>query len=176
MTQTILITGGAGFVGSHLVERLRAMGRRVLIVDDLSTGCESNLAHLLGDDCVLLPMKVSDVIRRRPDALEYVTQVYHLAASVGVQLVVDPVMVAKGGAALIDRDAVHAMKARLIPRATLITPNLPELEHLAGHRLPDSGLMEDAAADLDDEPGEALGMALGEDHRGAPTHREADQE
>ena len=89
MTQTILITGGAGFVGSHLVERLRAMGRRVLIVDDLSTGCESNLAHLLGDDCVLLPMKVSDVIRRRPDALEYVTQVYHLAASVGVQLVVD---------------------------------------------------------------------------------------
>ncbi len=89
MTQTILITGGAGFVGSHLAERLRTQRHRVRIVDDLSTGSASNIAHLLGDDCILFRAKVSDLLTRQPGAFDGVTQVYHLAASVGVQLVVD---------------------------------------------------------------------------------------
>jgi len=50
----------------------------------------------------------------------------------GIPLVVDPVMVAKGGSRLIDSDAVTALKKRLLPLSTLLTPNLPEAEVLTG--------------------------------------------
>jgi hydroxymethylpyrimidine/phosphomethylpyrimidine kinase len=53
----------------------------------------------------------------------------------GIPLVVDPVMVAKGGAPLLEQAALEALKTRLIPRATLITPNLPEAELLLGHSI-----------------------------------------
>jgi hydroxymethylpyrimidine/phosphomethylpyrimidine kinase len=53
----------------------------------------------------------------------------------GVPLVTDPVMVAKGGAALLEPSAVAALKRLLLPRATLITPNLPEAEALSGRRI-----------------------------------------
>jgi len=59
-------------------------------------------------------------------------------------LVVDPVMVAKGGAALVDTDAIHAMKGRLLPRANLITPNLPEAEALTGRRIDTPQAMREA--------------------------------
>ena len=52
--------------------------------------------------------------------------------AVGVPLVVDPVMVAKGGHPLLAAEAVDAMRRQLIPRASVITPNLPEAEALAG--------------------------------------------
>ena len=54
-------------------------------------------------------------------------------------LVVDPVMVAKGGAALLEADAVAALKALLIPRASVLTPNLPEAELLLGRKIASSG-------------------------------------
>jgi hydroxymethylpyrimidine/phosphomethylpyrimidine kinase len=63
-------------------------------------------------------------------------------------LIVDPVMIAKGGASLIDKDAVHAMKARLLPRATLITPNLPEAEVLIGRKIATVEAMRDAMKPL----------------------------
>src|SRR5579863_2240255 len=50
-----------------------------------------------------------------------------------VPLVVDPVMVAKGGAPLIEPGAIGALKRLLVSRATVLTPNLPEAEILAGH-------------------------------------------
>lgn len=50
----------------------------------------------------------------------------------GVPVVLDPVMVAKGGAALLDPAAVEALKTQLLPLATLITPNLPEAAALLG--------------------------------------------
>ena len=65
-----------------------------------------------------------------------------------VPLVVDPVMVAKGGAALVDKDAILAMKARLLPRATLITPNLPEAEALTGRKIATLQAMREAMAPL----------------------------
>jgi hydroxymethylpyrimidine/phosphomethylpyrimidine kinase len=65
-----------------------------------------------------------------------------------VPLVVDPVMVAKGGAALLANAAVAALKARLIPHATVLTPNLPEAEVLIGHALPDVAAMQAAAEGL----------------------------
>jgi hydroxymethylpyrimidine/phosphomethylpyrimidine kinase len=53
----------------------------------------------------------------------------------GVPIVLDPVMVAKGGASLLADDAVEALRERLLPLATLVTPNLPEAERLSGVRI-----------------------------------------
>lgn len=86
-----VVTGGAGFIGSHLVEYLRRQGRRVLVIDDLSTGRLENIASLLGEDCRLIRGRVGQVLRENPGLLEGVQEVYHLAASVGVELVLkDP--------------------------------------------------------------------------------------
>ncbi len=65
-----------------------------------------------------------------------------------VPLVVDPVMVAKGGAPLIEPGAIDALKRLLIPRAAILTPNLPEAEILAGHAIPDLAAMRRAADEL----------------------------
>ncbi len=62
-----------------------------------------------------------------------------------IPLVVDPVMVAKGGARLIDEDAVAALKTRLLPLAALVTPNLPEAEALTGILPVDDNRVRDAA-------------------------------
>jgi hydroxymethylpyrimidine/phosphomethylpyrimidine kinase len=65
-----------------------------------------------------------------------------------VPLVLDPVMVAKGGAPLIQTEAIGALKARLVPRAAVLTPNLPEAEILAGRSIADVVGMRDAARSL----------------------------
>nr|BAP34705.1 NAD-dependent epimerase/dehydratase [Streptomyces sp. ML694-90F3] len=79
-----LITGGAGFIGSHLAEHLLGLGHEVVVLDDLSTGREENLAGLPGRDRLrLVRGSVLDA-----DAVEEcmagVDAVYHLAAAVGV--------------------------------------------------------------------------------------------
>jgi hydroxymethylpyrimidine/phosphomethylpyrimidine kinase len=60
-------------------------------------------------------------------------------------LVIDPVMVAKGGAALMEHEALAALKRVLLPLATVITPNVPEAELLAGVAIPDLDAMHEAA-------------------------------
>ena len=84
-----LVTGGAGFIGSHLTERLLAEGHRVLVLDDLSTGRFENIAHLEGQ--AGFELRVASVID--PKVVERcVTEceaVFHLASAVGVKLVVD---------------------------------------------------------------------------------------
>jgi hydroxymethylpyrimidine/phosphomethylpyrimidine kinase len=60
-------------------------------------------------------------------------------------LVVDPVFVSKHGHALLDEDAVGALRNRILPLATIVTPNLPEAAGLAGFRVDSRDLMEDAA-------------------------------
>jgi hydroxymethylpyrimidine/phosphomethylpyrimidine kinase len=65
-----------------------------------------------------------------------------------IPVVVDPVMAAKGGARLIDPNAVLALKQRLIPRATVLTPNLPEAEILCGKAIADVEAMRAAGRDL----------------------------
>lgn len=57
------------------------------------------------------------------------------AKAIDIPLVLDPVMVAKGGHALLEPNAVEALKDRLIPRATLLTPNVPEAEALTGIKI-----------------------------------------
>ena len=65
-----------------------------------------------------------------------------------VPLVVDPVMVAKGGARLLDRDAAAALAGELIPMAALLTPNVPEAEALSGERIADAAGLERVAGRL----------------------------
>lgn len=85
----VVITGGAGFIGSHLAERLLSEGRRVLVVDDFSTGNRANLAGLsaFGDALEIVESKVSQW-RGLAQALGASEYVVHLAAAVGVELVV----------------------------------------------------------------------------------------
>ena len=64
----------------------------------------------------------------------------------GLPLVVDPVMFAKGGHALLEPEAVAALKAELLPRATIVTPNIPEAEAIAGVQIQTVADMETAAA------------------------------
>src|SRR5688572_13818351 len=87
-----LITGGAGFIGSHLAEHLLASGEEVLVWDNLSTGRMANLRRCLGHPkfAYIIGDFTTDSAFRR--AVENVDVVYHLAAAVGVQLIVsDPV-------------------------------------------------------------------------------------
>lgn len=65
-------------------------------------------------------------------------------------LVIDPVMVSKHGAPLIDEDAVQVLTRRLLPHATLVTPNLPEAARLANREVTDLASMEDAASAIAD--------------------------
>jgi UDP-glucose 4-epimerase len=84
-----LITGGAGFIGSHLAERLLDSGRDVAAIDDLSTGSLSNLAGVLDNPRFRF---VYDDVRNAAVMhllIEQCDVVFHLAAAVGVQLIVD---------------------------------------------------------------------------------------
>ena len=86
--QRILITGGAGFIGSHLAEALVAEDKEVVVIDDLSTGSPANIAGLRNHP----HFQFFHASVRDPgalaQALESVDFVYHLAAAVGVELVV----------------------------------------------------------------------------------------
>ena len=83
-----MVTGGAGFIGSHLVERLLAGGRRVVVVDDLSTGNLDNLAAVSGHpDLRVLTAKIS-ACPELNSLIEGAEAIYHLAAAVGVELVI----------------------------------------------------------------------------------------
>ena len=70
------------------------------------------------------------------------------ARAPGIPVVVDPVMTAKGGTRLLAAEAISVLKRRLLPMATILTPNLPEAEALAGMALPDLDAMHRAAAVL----------------------------
>jgi UDP-glucose 4-epimerase len=84
-----LITGGAGFIGSHLTEALLERGWQVEVIDDLSTGSIRNIEHLKGHRAFSY---VLDTVMNRPLMVELVDRadvVFHLAATVGVRLIVE---------------------------------------------------------------------------------------
>lgn len=85
----ILITGGAGFIGSHLAERLLREGSEVFVIDNLSTGSLKNISHLQSNkkfhfikDTILNKKAVEKLVKK-------VDQIYHLAAAVGVKTVME---------------------------------------------------------------------------------------
>src|SRR5215470_5532069 len=67
-----LVTGGAGFIGSHLVEELVARGERVRVVDNLITGKRQNIAHLPSVDFIEGDLANHEVARRACDGMDYV--------------------------------------------------------------------------------------------------------
>ena len=81
------MTGGAGFIGGHLSERLLSDGHEVICVDDLSTGGYANIAHLAGQPGFqfvhgsVLDPDLMDRLAARSDTI------FHLAAAVGVELI-----------------------------------------------------------------------------------------
>jgi len=89
ITERILITGGAGFIGSHLAERLLDAGNKVAILDNLSTGRFENISHLVGNpDFSFAIASITDtpVLDRLASESQAIV---HLAAAVGVKLVVE---------------------------------------------------------------------------------------
>jgi UDP-glucose 4-epimerase len=84
-----LITGGAGFIGSHLAEYLLDRGHQVLILDDLSTGSIENIRHLKGNPRLsyfLEPIENRHVLAELVDEAD---AIFHLAAAVGVRLIIE---------------------------------------------------------------------------------------
>ncbi|MEO1716747.1 MAG: NAD-dependent epimerase/dehydratase family protein [Planctomycetota bacterium] len=82
-----LVTGGAGFIGSHLTELLLAQGIRVTVVDNLSTGRLSNLPNHA--DLTVIETDLGEVLPTMESRVGPVDHIYHLAAAVGVKLVMD---------------------------------------------------------------------------------------
>ena len=85
----ILITGGAGFVGSHLADKFIGQGHEITVIDDLSTGRYSNVEHLEGNpnfrliiDTVLNAELMEELIRETD-------RVFHMASAVGVRLIME---------------------------------------------------------------------------------------
>ena len=116
----ILVTGGSGFIGSHLTEKLLAEGHHVVVVDDLSTGSRDNLSRVATHprlEILLADLGDAAVVRR---ACQGIQAVYHLAAAVGV--------------ALIAKQPTQTIHRNIFPTQLL----LDELrqQHLAGNSIP----------------------------------------
>ncbi len=101
----ILISGGAGFIGSHLARRLADQGHRIRIIDDLSTGRLENLADLDPEQCLLEQTTVAEALVDDAWLADY-DRVYHLAAAVGVDLIV--------------RQPVHTIETNVVQTAALL--------------------------------------------------------
>jgi hydroxymethylpyrimidine/phosphomethylpyrimidine kinase len=113
----------------HMVPPEFVSQQIAVVLDDI--GADAVKTGMLGDAATI--EAVADALARHAQ---------------GVPLVVDPVMVAKGGASLLRPDAVAALTRLLLPMASVLTPNLPEAEVLTGLAIPDIDAMRLAAAAL----------------------------
>jgi UDP-glucose 4-epimerase len=107
----VIVTGGAGFIGSHLVERLLAGGKSVVVIDDLSTGNLENLRAVAKHPKLrVLQSKISQCAELAALAAS-AESIYHLAAAVGVELVV--------------RSPIHVLKTNLHETEILLEAAAP---------------------------------------------------
>ncbi|HVF46184.1 MAG TPA: GDP-mannose 4,6-dehydratase [Pyrinomonadaceae bacterium] len=85
----ILITGGAGFIGSHLADKLIAERHEITVIDDLSTGRYQNIAHL--EDQATFRLIIDTVLNQRlmEELVRETDRVYHMASAVGVRLIME---------------------------------------------------------------------------------------
>ncbi|GBR53092.1 phosphomethylpyrimidine kinase [Neokomagataea thailandica NBRC 106555] len=94
----------------------------------------------LGADCIKIGMLgQADTVHAVADALE---------AYPDVPIVLDPVMIATSGAALMETDGIHVVRERLLARCRVVTPNIPEAEALTGIKIDDFAAMQKAARQL----------------------------
>lgn len=101
-----LVTGGAGFIGSHLTEHLLSLGHQVTVLDNLSTGRAENLAGFVDHPGLTIRTgSITDPVLLA-DAVRDVDVIYHLAAAVGVKLVAD--------------DPVRTIETNIYPTETLL--------------------------------------------------------
>ena len=87
-TRHALVTGGAGFIGSHLVERMLRDGKSVVVVDDLSTGSLEKLREVAKHPNLRVVTNKISTCHELPEIVAHAESIYHLAAAVGVELVV----------------------------------------------------------------------------------------
>ena len=85
----ILITGGAGFVGSHLADKLHNEGHEITIIDDLSTGRYQNIEHLEGKERFHLIIDTIMNVRLMEELVRNADRVFHMASAVGVRLIME---------------------------------------------------------------------------------------
>jgi UDP-glucose 4-epimerase len=85
----ILITGGAGFVGSHLADKLIGEGHEITVIDDLSTGRYQNIGHLEGTKSFRLIIDTVLNARLMEELVRETDRVFHLASAVGVKLIME---------------------------------------------------------------------------------------
>ena len=85
----ILITGGAGFIGSHLADRLLAEGHEITVIDDLSTGRFLNIAHLEENPKFRLIIDTVLNTELMETLVQDCDRVYHMASAVGVRLIME---------------------------------------------------------------------------------------
>jgi UDP-glucose 4-epimerase len=105
-TKPILVTGGAGFIGSHLVERLLAEGRHVIVIDDFSTGSRENLQAVQAHARLKIIAEKISACPELPRLVGSAEAVFHLAAAVGVELVL--------------RSPMHTLKTNLLETLVLL--------------------------------------------------------
>lgn len=85
----VLITGGAGFIGSHLARALLKAGRKVSVIDNLSTGLHANVADLESDPNFRLYVDTIQHVALTEKLMQECGTVYHLASAVGVKLIME---------------------------------------------------------------------------------------
>jgi UDP-glucose 4-epimerase len=85
----ILITGGAGFVGSHLADKLYNEGHEITVIDNLSTGRYANIAHLEGKERFRLIIDTVLNEKLMEELIRETDRVFHMASAVGVKLIME---------------------------------------------------------------------------------------
>ncbi|MCB2082210.1 MAG: bifunctional hydroxymethylpyrimidine kinase/phosphomethylpyrimidine kinase, partial [Rickettsiales bacterium] len=137
--KTVTVLGGYAMTAITALTAQNTQGVQAVypIPPDFITQEITSVMDDIGADCIKTGMLHStEVIEAVADALQ--------AHAPDIPLVLDPVMIAKGGAPLLQPKAVETLKRRLLPRATLITPNIPEAELLTGLKITDPDSAEEA--------------------------------
>ena len=126
--RAVLITGGAGFIGSHLAEKLVARGDKVFVLDNLSTGSKDNIRHLLGLSNFVF--KKGSVLNRSlvRRMMAEVGEAYHLAAAVGVHTIMDKpldslILNTRGTEIMLDAAEEHKTPVMLISTSEIYGKN-----------------------------------------------------
>ncbi|MFL0355618.1 bifunctional hydroxymethylpyrimidine kinase/phosphomethylpyrimidine kinase [Erythrobacter sp. GH1-10] len=147
--KTIAMLGGYGMSAITTVTAQNTVGVQAIAPMSAAVVAQQIASCIedIGVDAIKIGMlHDADIIEATAEAL----------VGVKAPIVLDPVMIATSGAALIDPQAVEVLREKLFPMATLVTPNLPELGHLLERNLTDSSQLADAAEELAHATGAAV--------------------